>query len=277
MNKEMLEALNAPEFVVFDTETTALKTALAYGKIIEIGAVKVRNNEIVEEFSVFINPEMKIPKKIVELTHITDDMVKDAETIYPVLRKFKDFCGQSVLVAHNAPFDIRFLSFYLDQICMPMETDDVVLDTCKIDKYLFQDEASHKLEAIANRFGIIQESAHRAIDDARVTALAFIKMKELLQEEMTNYSYSYKCSKKHVDTSLLKYRNFGDFVKEGTKTRQPIDRLYISLYYPQDNIYGSIYYDRTRKEWYNKDFPTGYELDFKEIEEAILVLRKGRL
>lgn len=276
MNKSV-EALNAPEYVVFDTETTALKAALAYGKIIEIGAVKIRGDKIVDRFSSFINPEMKIPKKITELTHITDDDVKDAETIYPVLRKFKEFCGNAVLVAHNAPFDVRYLKFFTNQICMPFDTHTIVVDTCKLDKVLFPDAPNHKLCTIAERFGIVQESAHRAIDDAYVTGLIFIKMREILKDKLQNVKYTYECSKKVVNVDLLKIRRVSDFIVPAKKNKPAIDRLYVTIYYPCDNVYGSIYYDRTRKEWYNKDFPEGYELDFEKVEKEVLIIRKGVL
>lgn len=277
MKLEELMALNAEEFVVFDTETTNFKATLPYGKIVEIGAVKVRNGEIVDTFSEFINPEMKIPKKIVELTGITDNDVKDADTIYPVLRRFREFCGKAVLVAHNAPFDIRFIGFYTNQILQPLLTHNVVLDTVKMDKELFPDENCHKLAAIAERLDITQEAAHRAIDDARVTALAFIKMREMLKEKIATFDYAYTTDVINIDVSLLKFRNMGDFKKEATKTRQELDRLYVTVYYSPTNTYGSIYYDRIRKSWYNKDLPENYCLDFNKVEEEILKIRKGVL
>lgn len=278
MNIEMLKALNANEFVIFDTETTALGAALAYGKIIEIGAVKVRDGQIVDTFSEFINPEMKIPKKIVELTHITDDDVKDADTIFPVLFRFRAFCGNAVLVAHNALFDTKFINFWLQQKCIPLTTHNVVIDTLVLDKELFPTAPNHKLATIAERFGIAQVAAHRAVDDARVTAEAFLKMRELLHDASCNYSYTYNCCSKKIDVAKLKYRRFGDFIKPGDgKKKGDINRLYINIYYPDDAVYGSIYYDRIKKEWFNKDFPCDYEIDFKEVEKTVLALKGGIL
>lgn len=279
MKLEEYEALYADEFVVFDTETTNFKATLPYGKIIEIGAVKIRNNEIVEYFSEFINPEMKIPKKIIALTGITDEDVKDADTIYPVLRRFKEFCGNAVLVAHNAPFDTRFVEFFYSQISLPLETHKVVLDTVKLDKKLFPLAKSHKLCDVAERFGITQEAAHRAIDDATVTAKAFLKMKSTFQQKLAeqNLNFKYQSDVIVPDMTQMKYRRLSDFKKEGSKTRQSIDRLYVTIYYPPTNVYGSIYYDRTRKCWYNKDFPANYKLDFDEIERQVKIIRKGVL
>lgn len=277
MDEKMLEALNANEFVVFDTETTGLGPALPYGKIIEIGAVKIRDGEIVDSFSEFINPEMKIPKKIVELTHITDEMVCDSDTTFPVLTRFKEFCGKAVLVAHNSSFDMSFLKFWLQQKSMTMDTDDVVIDTLAIDKYLFPDSVNHKLGTIAERFSIVQEAAHRAVDDARVTAIAFLKMKDLLKNEIAEHNYCYCCTKNVINLETLKYRRFGDFIKPGDKKKAGINRLYVNLYYPDDSLYCTVFYDRNRKEWFNKDIPENYEIDFTELEKQVLILRGGVL
>ena len=94
-------------YVVFDIETTGFSEI--EDRIIEIGAVKVENGEITEKFSCFVNPEIPIPFEIVNLTGITDEMVLEAETIEKVLPDFLTFCEGSVLVAHNAGFDVGFI------------------------------------------------------------------------------------------------------------------------------------------------------------------------
>mgnify|MGYP002508908994 FL=1 len=94
---------------MLDLETTGL--SFRTEKITEIGVMKVKGGEVLEEFSCFVNPEKPIPQKVVEVTNITDDMVKDAETIDVVMPKLLDFLGDSVLVAHNADFDIGFLKY----------------------------------------------------------------------------------------------------------------------------------------------------------------------
>lgn len=264
--------LKADEYVVFDTETTGFKPDINYGQIIEIGAVKIRNNEIVDEFSTFINPGFKIPKKITELTGITDDMVKDCETIFPVLKKFKEFCGNSVLVAHNAKFDISFMEYFYSMKCQCLNTHCDVVDTLELDKKLYPDAPNHKLCTIAERFGIVQEAAHRAIDDARVTAKAFLILKEKYKGlAENNNEFKYVTHNKIVNSNDLIIKRVSDFIKEG---KYNINRLYINLYLPTEEIYGSIYYDRIKKEWYNKDFPSGYILNFEEIKKQVLIIRK---
>ena len=94
-------------YVVFDIETTGLSQT--YDEIIEIAAHKVYQGGIVDTFEVFVNPGFSIPERIVEITHITDEMVADALSIKEVLPKFMDFCEGSILVAHNAMFDVGMI------------------------------------------------------------------------------------------------------------------------------------------------------------------------
>ena len=95
-------------YVVFDIETTGLDPYK--DRIIEIGAIKLKGKEIIDEFSVFVNPEIDIPEEITRLTNITNDMVKDAEKVEEILPKFLEFCKNTTVVAHNAKFDVGFIN-----------------------------------------------------------------------------------------------------------------------------------------------------------------------
>lgn len=165
-------------FVVFDLETTGL--SYDKNRIIEIGAVKIENGEITDRFSTFVNPEVPIPFKIVTLTHITDEMVKDAPPIEQVLPSFVDFIKGTILVAHNATFDTGFIRANMQR--MGMEYDFTSVDTMGISRVLFPDSKKHTLDVLCKRMGIVLGNHHRAVDDAEATAGIFIKMLKKLHE-----------------------------------------------------------------------------------------------
>ena len=167
------------EYVVLDIETTGL--SFQTEKITELGAVKIKNGEIIEEFESFVNPEKPIPEKIVEITHITDEMVKDAGTIEEVLPKFLEFLGDSVLVAHNANFDIGFIRHYAEKLGYKL--DNTYIDTLSLSKQVFPDFKKYKLGLIAEKLGIKVEVAHRALDDVLTLVKVFNVIIEKLKED----------------------------------------------------------------------------------------------
>jgi DNA polymerase-3 subunit alpha (Gram-positive type) len=162
------------EFVVFDTETTGLSPA--DNRIIEIGAVKIRNMEIVEEFSTFINPEMPIPEAASAVNNITDDMVRNAPLEKEAFEKFLSFCGGSkaCLVAHNAPFDMGFIRSGFSRC--GLDCDFAVVDTLTLSRAAVPEKRSHKLSKMVEHYKLGDFNAHRALDDAKVTALLFMKI-----------------------------------------------------------------------------------------------------
>ena len=120
------------DYVVFDIETTGFSPSK--DRIIEIGAVKVTDGKITEKFSTFINPRIPIPFEIEKLTGITDAMVLDAEDITAVLPKFLEFCGDAVLVTHNASFDVNFITKNAERMGIVIEP--TVLDTVTLARQL---------------------------------------------------------------------------------------------------------------------------------------------
>ncbi len=167
------------EMVVFDIETTGLDVRSC--RITEIGAVKIRNGEVVEEFNTFVNPEMPIPEEIVKLTSITDEMVADAPKIQEALSAFLTFCGDSLLIAHNANFDCGFIRAAATECGLPFE--NTYLDTVGLSRYLNPDLKKHKLDALVEHYKLGEFHHHRACDDARVLALIFFEMVRQLNEE----------------------------------------------------------------------------------------------
>ena len=170
------------DYVVFDLETTGFSQEK--DKIIEIGAVRVKNGKICEKYSTFVNPERGIPERITDLTSITNDMVKEAPTIETVLPEFLEFIGDSVLVAHNAGFDHGFIRQKAKE--QGMETDFTVVDTVGLARVLFPELAKYKLDNIAKKLKISLENHHRAVDDAGATAEIFEKFVEMLEERGMN-------------------------------------------------------------------------------------------
>lgn len=166
-------------YCVLDLETTGF--SFRTEKITEVGIMKIKNGEILDEFSCFVNPEKPIPERVVEVTNITDDMVKDAETIDKVMPKILEFVGDSVLVAHNADFDIGFLKYNAKQLGLTL--DNTYIDTLRLSKDLFPDFKKYKLGLIAEKLGIKVEVAHRALDDVDTTVKVFNIMLGMLKEK----------------------------------------------------------------------------------------------
>lgn len=164
-------------YVVFDLETTGFQPNIH--KIIEIGAVKVKGGVITERFSSFVNPNVPIPYKIEELTGINDTMVMDAEVIEEVLPKFIEFCKDSVMVAHNADFDMGFINY--NMALLGIEREYTVVDTVGLARNLLPALNRFKLDTVAKALGISLENHHRAVDDAGCTAEIFIKFIQMLQ------------------------------------------------------------------------------------------------
>lgn len=165
-------------FVVFDLETTGLKKETDV--IIEIGAVKVKNGEITDTFMTFINPERQLDEKIVKLTGITDDMLVDAPLAKDIMPKFLDFVKDTVLVAHNANFDVGFVRQWMNN--NGYSIDFTVLDTVELAKTLFTDLHNYKLDTVCKHLEVSLENHHRAVDDATATAHIFIKCMDILNQ-----------------------------------------------------------------------------------------------
>lgn len=161
------DLLKSAKFTVFDFETTGLNNRR--DEIIEIGAVRVEDGEIVEKYGSFVKPEQGIPASITELTGINNRMVADAPGIEDVIDEFLNFIGDSVLVAHNAPFDFGFLRAAVRKTKRE-KIDNTILDTLGLSRALLPDLKNHKLNTLSKFMEITLKNHHRAVDDARATA-----------------------------------------------------------------------------------------------------------
>lgn len=154
--------LKTTTYIVFDIETTGLSVTQC--KIIEIAAVKMVEGKEIDRFATFVNPHQRIPYHIQQLTNINDEMVQDAPEVEPVLQQFKEFAGDSVLVAHNARFDVDFVNAKLKELGLPM-LDNPVLDTLEMARMLHPSMKNHRLNTLAAKYKVSLENHHRAIDD----------------------------------------------------------------------------------------------------------------
>ncbi len=189
------------EFIVFDIETTGLSNRSC--KITEIGAVKIKSGEILDRFNTFVDPECHIPENITELTGITDEMVSGAPKIKEALRSFLDFCGDRLLIAHNAGFDTGFIRVAADECGYAFENS--YLDTVSMSRYVNPELKKHKLDSLATYFDLGDFNHHRASDDAEMLALIFFKMLDKLCDEgITDFAQMTTAMSEKADPLKLK-------------------------------------------------------------------------
>lgn len=167
------------EYCILDIETTGL--SFRTDKITEFGILKVKNGQIIGEYETFVNPEVPIPEEVVKVTNITDDMVKDAPTIDKIMPQVKEFIGDSILVAHNADFDIGFIKYNAEKL--GIEIDNMYIDTLRLAKQVYSELKRFKLGKIAEYLGIEVIVAHRALDDVKTLTAVFEKMIEKIKEQ----------------------------------------------------------------------------------------------
>lgn len=167
------QALAEVDFVAFDLETTGLNALLS--QIVEIGAVRFSlGGEEWGRFEQLVDPHCRIPPDATRIHGITDGMVRGMPTISQVLPEFLDFLGDSstVLLAHNARFDLEFLGFSLAKMDVPMPVHPVI-DTLKLARRCIRDSPSFRLEDLAIHLGLAESEDHRAGSDARLAAGLF--------------------------------------------------------------------------------------------------------
>ncbi len=158
-------------FTAFDTETTGLYPESE--RIVEIGAIRFDRRGIIARYNVLVHPEKPMPEKAAEVNGITDDILRGCPVCRTVLPDFLSFIQGSVLVAHNAPFDISFVNMELQRAGMP-PLENACVDTIALAKEAFPGMGKYALQFLAPRLGIEVLDAHRAEDDARVCMELFL-------------------------------------------------------------------------------------------------------
>ncbi|MBU2492623.1 MAG: GIY-YIG nuclease family protein [Bacteroidetes bacterium] len=207
-------SIDEAEYSVFDFETTG--TSAKYDKVIEIGIVKIKGNEIVDTYSTYINPGRQIPYYITDITGIKTEDIADAPYFEDIVNNIEDFFGDSILVAHNLQFDQSFLKSELYQIGRD-EFKNSNLCTLKIARKLYPELKSKSLGSLVSHFRILHKGIHRALGDARATAEIFLKMMKHLKDDHDIETISDLINFQSVPSSkssfrIIKKKLVGDFV-----------------------------------------------------------------
>lgn len=254
-------------FVVVDIETVGF-TPVENRGIIEIAAVRVEKNHIIDRFHSFVNPEMKIPNNITKITGITDKDVKFAPKLTTVLWAFKIFLGEDVVVCHNAKFDWdTFLRPLMNRVLI--KTENQVLCTLRTFQRAMPGlgKGSYTNEQMALLFGYSLAGAHRADADVEATAQSLMGLKRWFDQ--VNLEAIRKENQKKADgtkeETAVSVESVNFWEKTFGETKQ-IKRQYVRV--RNEAGVGTVFYDLISRVWKNKDFPK--KLNFDSVEKATL-------
>jgi DNA polymerase III epsilon subunit family exonuclease len=167
----LLQDLN---FVVVDLEATGAK--MPPNRVIELGAYRISQGRIVDKFLTLVNPEIPIPRFVISLTGITNEMVKDAPVFADVAPRWLDFVNDAVLIAHNSPFDTSFLNHEISRVYPGHRMVNPHLCTVKLSRRVFPGLNNYRLDTVADHFSIPILQRHRAGSDALATAEVFLHL-----------------------------------------------------------------------------------------------------
>lgn len=267
----------AEDVVILDIETTGFSPVKG-GKIIEIAAVKLKNGSIEKTFNELVNPSMKIPKKITELTGITNEMVEEADSINKVLRKLFKFIGNDLIVIHNAQFDWEKYILYYAKLAGIVPLNEVIC-TLMLSKKIFPKLESYKLESLMlNIVGPMEEEgvAHRALYDVKMTIRIYNKLKEkidLMDHQKKTEQISFLDMMGTAPTSMGKKINSSDYkIRNVNAWEKKVPKKHCKRLYVYLNC-GQVYYDFNEKDWGASECED--TLDFERIE-ALLLKHSGK-
>lgn len=194
-----------PDYVVFDLETTG--TSCRSDQVVEISAIRVADNQAVEEFSSLVNPGCSIPYYATQVNGITDDMVADAPAFEPVLEDFLSFVGELPLVGHNIhTFDMNFIYRDCERFFGTLPGNDYV-DTLALSRICLPGLRHHRLTDLAEYYGIETEGAHRALNDCRMNQQVY----EFLGKHLTEHPLEFGKCPKCGNTLVKRQGKYGPF------------------------------------------------------------------
>ena len=228
-------SLSESTYVVFDVETTGLSAV--YNKLIQVAASKMHKGNVIEQFDEFINPGHPLSEFTTQLTGITDDMVRGSKPLEQVLKEFQAFCQGSILVAHNATFDVGFMNMNYQRHQLP-EITQPVIDTLEFARNLYPEFKRHGLGPLTKRFQVSLESHHLANFDAEATGrLLFIFLNDA--KEKFGIELLSDLNTKVVDADSYKRAR----VKHATiyaKTQDGLKNLFKLISYSNVNYFSGV-------------------------------------
>ena len=195
------------KFIVLDIETTGLSPA--YDEIIEVSALKIENDKIVDSYSSLVNPNRKLPYDVVQLTGITQEMVDDAQTFEEIADDLKKFIGYETIIGHNVSFDINFLYDNFEKSDLILNNN--FIDTMRISRKLHPEQKHHRLIDLIQLYNIKVEKQHRAFYDCRATFEAYLNMKNEISSIYENFEI-------FTDLFKKKHKQKNDLTKIKAKT-----------------------------------------------------------
>lgn len=212
-------------FIVYDLETTGIHPVK--NEIIEIGAIKVCEGTVIDTYSCLIHPHLTLPKEIVALTGITQEMVESGIEKREAIEGFLDFAKEDTVLGHNIAFDYKFMKAAADSLCLPFKKK--TLDTLKIARKHLPKLKDRKLGTLCTHYGYVNEHAHRALDDAMATYYIYQKMKEeFFEQDPDSFEpVDFVLKEKKVEPMTLKQKKYlTDLLRyHGLKMEQNMEGL----------------------------------------------------
>jgi DNA polymerase-3 subunit epsilon len=194
--KSILELID--DYVVVDIETTGLSPE--YDEIIELSSLRIKNNEIIDQFSTLCKPNYEIPVFITELTGITNDMVKDAPKVENILEEYINFIGNSIIIGHNVNFDINFIYDNYKKY-YNKELSNNFIDTMRLSRRALPELEHHRLIDLSEYFNIKEKNSHRGLIDCDKTFKVYVLLKKYIQEN--NIPLNIKTYGKNLDVKSI--------------------------------------------------------------------------
>lgn len=172
--------MNSSAFIAFDTETTGLYPG--YDQLVEIAACRFRNGEVIDSFQTLVDPQREISQEVIAIHGITQDMVRGKPTSEEAVGMFFDYIGSDPLLAHNAPFDERFVSFCCHRFNITPPKNQIY-DTLQLSRRLFPEFRSHGLASLTDAFEIPHETKHRGMPDVMGARGVFMECLRRLERQ----------------------------------------------------------------------------------------------